>query len=62
MRRQPALGPLGRVPDVSHGHRMGADKIFELLGWCREAGVEMVTLWLLSTDNLARPAASWTRC
>jgi short-chain Z-isoprenyl diphosphate synthase len=43
--------------DVSNGHRAGADKIFELLGWCRQAGVEVVTLWLLSTDNLvARPA------
>ena len=42
--------------DVSSGHRKGADKIFELLGWCRDAGVEVVTLWLLSTDNLvARP-------
>src|SRR5258708_24810375 len=43
--------------DVSSGHQKGADKIFELLEWCREAGVEVVTLWLLSTDNLARPAA-----
>src|ERR1022692_4729681 len=42
--------------DVSSGHRKGADKIFELLGWCRQAGVEVVTLWLLSTDNpVARP-------
>jgi short-chain Z-isoprenyl diphosphate synthase len=42
--------------DVSKGHRKGADKIFELLGWCRDAGVEVVTLWLLSTDNLvSRP-------
>ena len=42
--------------DVSSGHRKGADKIFELLDWCRTAGVEVVTLWLLSTDNLvARP-------
>jgi short-chain Z-isoprenyl diphosphate synthase len=44
------------LPDVSSGHQAGADKIFELLGWCREVGVEVVTLWLLSTDNLARPA------
>jgi short-chain Z-isoprenyl diphosphate synthase len=44
--------------DVSSGHRKGADKIFELLAWCRETGVEVVTLWLLSTDNLvARPEA-----
>ena len=43
--------------DVSSGHRKGADKIFELLEWCRESGVEVVTLWLLSTDNLTRPSA-----
>jgi short-chain Z-isoprenyl diphosphate synthase len=40
--------------DVSKGHRKGADKIFELLQWCKQAGVEVVTLWLLSTDNLSR--------
>jgi short-chain Z-isoprenyl diphosphate synthase len=37
------------------GHRAGADKIAEFLGWCDEVGVEVVTLWLLSTDNLSRP-------
>jgi short-chain Z-isoprenyl diphosphate synthase len=37
------------------GHQRGADKIVDLLGWCDDAGVELVTLWLLSTDNLARP-------
>jgi short-chain Z-isoprenyl diphosphate synthase len=45
------------LPDVSSGHQAGADKIFELLEWCQESGVEVVTLWLLSTDNLGRPAA-----
>ncbi|MFF3665162.1 MULTISPECIES: isoprenyl transferase [Microtetraspora] len=43
--------------DVNRGHQKGADKISELLGWCREAGVEYVTLWLLSTDNLSRDQA-----
>jgi short-chain Z-isoprenyl diphosphate synthase len=43
------------LADVSDGHQKGADHIFELLTWCRQAGVEVVTLWLLSTDNLARP-------
>ncbi len=38
------------------GHQRGADKIADLLTWCDEAGVEVVTLWLLSTDNLTRPA------
>ena len=47
--------------DVSNGHRKGADKIFELLEWCRETGVEVVTLWLLSTDNLARPKDELTK-
>ncbi len=38
----------------SAGHRAGAAKIKDFLGWCDEAGVEVVTLWLLSTDNLSR--------
>ncbi|GGY33783.1 isoprenyl transferase [Streptomyces xanthochromogenes] len=37
------------------GHQAGASKIQELLGWCAETDVEVVTLWLLSTDNLDRP-------
>jgi short-chain Z-isoprenyl diphosphate synthase len=45
---------LAGLSDISRGHQKGADHIFELLGWCRQAGVEVVTLWLLSTDNLAR--------
>lgn len=38
--------------DVNDGHRMGAKKIADFLSWCREAGVEVVTIWLLSTDNM----------
>jgi short-chain Z-isoprenyl diphosphate synthase len=43
--------------DVSKGHVAGARHIANLLTWCREAGVDHVTIWLLSTDNLHRPAA-----
>jgi short-chain Z-isoprenyl diphosphate synthase len=43
--------------DAAHGHRAGAANISPLLQWCEELGVEVVTLWLLSTDNLNRPAA-----
>lgn len=43
------------------GHRAGAAKIEQVLGWCEEVGVEMVTLWLLSTENLQRPAAELTQ-
>jgi len=38
--------------DVSDGHRVGAARLVELLGWCRETGVEIATFWLLSPDNL----------
>lgn len=34
------------------GHRAGARKVPEFLGWCEEAGVDTVTLYLLSADNL----------
>ncbi|WP_432561123.1 isoprenyl transferase [Kineococcus sp. SYSU DK003] len=40
----------------SHGHRAGADKVVEVMGWCADEGIEVVTLYLLSTDNLNRPA------
>ncbi|MBO3143261.1 isoprenyl transferase [Dermatophilus congolensis] len=36
------------------GHRAGAENIAPFLQWSEEAGVEIVTLWLLSTDNLNR--------
>jgi len=41
--------------DVVEGHRRGADKVEEVLGWCEELGVRMVTIWILSTENLSRP-------
>ncbi|NUR06558.1 MAG: isoprenyl transferase [Nocardioidaceae bacterium] len=41
--------------DAEHGHRAGAANIEPLLAWCEELGIEVVTLWLLSTDNLNRP-------
>ena len=37
-----------------HGHKAGASKIIEFLGWCDQAEVKVVTLWLLSTDNFKR--------
>lgn len=36
------------------GHTRGAEKIREMLGWCEELGIEHVTVWMLSTDNLSR--------
>ncbi len=42
--------------NTEQGHQAGADNISPFLGWCTDVGVEVVTLWLLSTDNLNRPA------
>jgi short-chain Z-isoprenyl diphosphate synthase len=39
---------------VAHGHQKGADKIDEVLNWCEELRIPMVTLWVLSTDNIGR--------
>jgi short-chain Z-isoprenyl diphosphate synthase len=39
----------------SSGWRAGAEKVTEFLGWCRGVDVKVVTLFLLSTDNLSRP-------
>ena len=38
----------------SRAHRAGAGKIIELLTWCEETSIDVVTLWLLSSDNLKR--------
>jgi short-chain Z-isoprenyl diphosphate synthase len=43
--------------DPNDGHRVGAAKIKHLLAWCDQAAVGHVTLYLLATDNLQRPAA-----
>lgn len=42
--------------DPNDGHRVGARRVLDLLRWCDEAGIEHVTLYLLATDNLRRPA------
>lgn len=39
---------------ASEGHRAGADKVLDFLQWADEVKTEVVTLWLLSTDNLSR--------
>lgn len=41
----------------SDGHLVGAERVKQLLRWCDDVGIGHVTVWLLSTDNLARPAA-----
>ncbi|MBM4415712.1 MAG: di-trans,poly-cis-decaprenylcistransferase [Chloroflexi bacterium] len=39
---------------AAEGHRRGADKVEQLIGWCDELEIPVVTLWALSTDNFQR--------
>ncbi|MER5766712.1 isoprenyl transferase [Streptomyces sp. NPDC001985] len=43
------------LDNPSDGHRVGGAKIPTLLKWCDAVGIESVTLFLLSDDNLNRP-------
>lgn len=37
------------------GHRVGYKKVKEVLEWCRDAGVKILTLFTFSTENGGRP-------
>ncbi|MEM1584070.1 MAG: polyprenyl diphosphate synthase [Nitrososphaerota archaeon] len=37
------------------GHRFGAEKVDELLDWCLELGIKIITLYVFSTENFKRP-------
>lgn len=37
------------------GHRAGYKKIEEMLNWCRDAGIKILTLFAFSTENWQRP-------
>jgi short-chain Z-isoprenyl diphosphate synthase len=45
------------LPDYATSYRQGMDKFVEFLGWCGDLEIPAVTCWLLSKENLARPAA-----
>jgi len=40
------------LPTAAEGHRTGFGKIPEVLTWCADAGTAVVTLWMLSDDNI----------
>jgi len=40
--------------DVALGHRVGADKLREMLNWCFERNIPVVTVWGFSIDNFQR--------
>lgn len=39
---------------AAHGHRAGAAKMHEFLRWCDDLGIRVVSLYLLSNDNLRK--------
>ena len=43
-----------QLTDPEEIYAVGADKLDDLLTWCVELKIPAVTLWVLSTDNLAR--------
>jgi short-chain Z-isoprenyl diphosphate synthase len=46
----------GRGMGPVEGHREGARRLHEVVEWSDDAGIETLTLWVLSADNLNRPA------
>ena len=45
-----------RLPDYAASYRVGMDKFVDLLHWTEELRIPAVTCWLLSKENLQRPA------
>lgn len=41
---------------VLHGHKKGADKLQEVLSWCLQYKVPVVTVWCFSIENFQRSA------
>ena len=39
---------------ASFGHARGAEKLHQLLGWCYDFGIPVVTVWSFSLDNFQR--------
>ena len=39
---------------VAEGHRRGADKLEEVLQWCEDLNVEIITVWIFSLENFQR--------
>lgn len=39
---------------VTEGHRLGADKLDEVLSWCDELKIRNITVWVFSTENISR--------
>lgn len=41
--------------DPLEGHRLGADKLEQVLDWLEQLQIRIITIYVLSTENLSRP-------
>lgn len=48
------------LPRIIDGHRLGAEKLRQVLRWCSEAGVKAVTIWIFSLENFQRNSTEVT--
>jgi len=46
------------LASASDGHRRGADHIEHLLGWCEARGIEHLSVYVLSADNIRKRSAT----
>jgi short-chain Z-isoprenyl diphosphate synthase len=49
------------LPDPLDAYGRGAEKLDDLLAWCRQLGIPAVTLWVFSTQNFRRSEAEVAR-
>jgi short-chain Z-isoprenyl diphosphate synthase len=42
------------LEDVADGHREGARRLDDVLQWCADLGIRIVTIWVLSPENANR--------
>ncbi|MEA3509206.1 MAG: polyprenyl diphosphate synthase, partial [candidate division NC10 bacterium] len=49
------------LADPLEGHRLGVDKLEQVLDWLEELHIWIITIYVLSTENLSRPHGELTR-
>jgi short-chain Z-isoprenyl diphosphate synthase len=45
------------LANVGQGHEYGARHLYDVLRWCRDCNIRVMTVWALSLDNLGRDEA-----
>ena len=49
---------LAGLASPSDGHRRGADHVEDLLGWCEDRGIEHISVYVLSADNIRKRSST----